>query len=150
MLWSECMAVHVQEQAVKVHEMGMRRYEDLKERLLHFTAGLVISGAILAGAVGGPDMAYPFALGGGVSFLYMRLLQKGVDALPGGMGYSLPAGWVNRYKGLVDLPGGMVDLLPDSPARESIEASLIEGQASQAAGSSPIAQKVCCPVGPGR
>ena len=83
---------HAQEQSLQLHEMGMRRYEDLKKRLLDFTAALVCSGILLTGLVGGPDMAYPFALGGGASVLYMRLLQKGVDALPGGLGYSLPAG----------------------------------------------------------
>ena len=103
----------VQEQAVKMHAMGMRRYEDLKERLLNFTAGLVASGSLLTSVVGGPDMAYPFALGGGASYLYMKLLQKGVDALPGGVGYMLPAALVNRYKGLMNTPpGGMVDMLP--------------------------------------
>ncbi len=76
-----------QEEADRVHKLGLRRYADLKEHLLHFTAGLVISGVMLAGAVGGPDLAYPFALGGGAGFFYMQLLQMGVDALPGGMRY---------------------------------------------------------------
>ena len=79
----------LQEQAAKVHEMGMRRYEDLKERLLHFTAGLVISGAILAGAVGGPDMAYPFALGGRCKLSVHEASAEGRGRAAGGNGVLL-------------------------------------------------------------
>ena len=135
----------VQEQAVKVHAMGMRRYADLKDRLLNFTAGLVASGSLLTGAVGGPDMAYPFALGGGASYLYMKLLQKGIDAFPGGLGYRLPAGLVNRYRGMVDpLPGGMVDLLPSSAVPEDHTEIWRDSGERRLSSSSPIAQKVGC------
>lgn len=129
---------------MKMHAMGMRRYEDLKDRLLNFTAGLVASGSLLTTMVGGPDMAYPFALGGGASYLYMKLLQKGVDALPGGVGYMLPAALVNRYKGLMSgPPGGMVDLLPTSASPSEGKEVPAGGRRPQGSGASRVAQKVC-------
>jgi hypothetical protein len=62
---------------------SMAAYEALKTRLLGVTAALALPGAALAAKLGGTHAAAPFAVGAAAGLLYLLLLERGVDALPG-------------------------------------------------------------------
>ena len=78
----ECVHVCVQEQAAALHAMGMMGYRELKGRLMNTTAFLVASGSLIAFSAGGPEAAYPFAVGGSAALGYQWLLQQSVDSIP--------------------------------------------------------------------
>lgn len=62
--------------------MGMMGYRELKSRLMATTAFLVATGTLIAMSTGGPDAAYPFAVGGSAALGYQWLLQQSVDSIP--------------------------------------------------------------------
>ena len=64
--------------------MGMLDYCALKGRILVTTAALVAAGSSLCYTVGGWPATEPFLAGGCGGLLYQKLLQVGVDSLPGG------------------------------------------------------------------
>ena len=72
----------VQDQAAALHAMGMMGYKELKSRLMSTTAFLVASGSLIAFSAGGPEAAYPFAVGGCAALGYQWLLQQSVDSIP--------------------------------------------------------------------
>lgn len=74
--------VMVQDQAAALHAMGMMGYKELKSRLMSTTAFLVASGSLIAFSAGGPEAAYPFAVGGCAALGYQWLLQQSVDSIP--------------------------------------------------------------------
>lgn len=72
----------VQDQAAALHAMGMMGYRELKGRLMNTTAFLVACGSLIAFSAGGPEAAYPFAVGGAAALGYQWLLQQSVDSIP--------------------------------------------------------------------
>ena len=62
--------------------MGMMGYSELKSRLMSTTAFLVATGSLIAFSSGGPQAAYPFAVGGSAALGYQWLLQQSVDSIP--------------------------------------------------------------------
>jgi hypothetical protein len=62
---------------------SLAAYAALKRRLLGVTAALAAPGAAAAASLGGAHAAVPFAAGAAAGLLYLFLLEKGVDALPG-------------------------------------------------------------------
>ena len=61
----------------------MREYEALKLFLLGSTAGMVGVGTLGLYLLGAPDSAQGFAAGGAAGLVYLFLIQRAVDQLPG-------------------------------------------------------------------
>ena len=69
--------------SARLREASMREYEALKLFLLGSTAGLVGVGTLGLYLLGSPDMAQGFAVGGAGGLVYLLLIQRTVDQLPG-------------------------------------------------------------------
>lgn len=68
----------------------MGQYGELKGQLMSLTGALVALGTATSLALGGLQLATPFALGGCSALLYQRLLQAGVEGM-------VPAGAAGAY-----------------------------------------------------
>jgi hypothetical protein len=66
----------------ELKEDGLRQYADLKQSLLLYDAGIVITGFSVFTLASNDNAAYSFLVGGIGGFLYLLLLQRSVDGLP--------------------------------------------------------------------
>jgi len=66
-------------EAAALRDGGMEAYASTKRKLLAATFALTAGGSGVAGLIGGPGAALPFAIGGAAGLLYQLLLQVGVD-----------------------------------------------------------------------
>lgn len=69
--------------SARLREASMREYEALKLFLLGSTAGMVGVGTLGLYLLGAPDSAQGFAAGGAAGLVYLFLIQRAVDQLPG-------------------------------------------------------------------
>lgn len=69
--------------SARLREASMREYEALKLFLLGSTAGMVGVGTLGLYLLGAPDMAQGFAVGGAGGLVYLLLIQRAVDQIPG-------------------------------------------------------------------
>ncbi|KAL4855806.1 hypothetical protein ACK3TF_003579 [Chlorella vulgaris] len=76
--------VVTKERAAQLYSLNMQQYAEMKGQLIAATAVLVGLGSALAYAVGGRDLALPFALGGTSGMLYQYMLQVAADGVGGG------------------------------------------------------------------
>jgi hypothetical protein len=64
-------------------EESMKEYTNLKFSLLFYDAVLILSGTTIASLSSGENTGFAFLIGGIGGFLYLLLLQRYVDGLPG-------------------------------------------------------------------
>jgi hypothetical protein len=64
-------------------EESMKEYTNLKFSLLFYDAVLILSGTTIASLSAGENTGFAFLIGGIGGFLYLLLLQRYVDGLPG-------------------------------------------------------------------
>ncbi|KAG0629935.1 hypothetical protein M758_1G140800 [Ceratodon purpureus] len=69
--------------SARLREASMREYEALKLFLLGSTAGMVGVGTLGLYLLGAQDMAQGFAVGGAAGLVYLFLIQRAVDQIPG-------------------------------------------------------------------
>ncbi|KAH9327775.1 hypothetical protein KI387_007953, partial [Taxus chinensis] len=67
----------------KLQQDSLKDYKDLKISLLIYNAILVSTGTSIAAIAGSREISNGFAVGGVLGFIYLLLLQRAVDRLPG-------------------------------------------------------------------
>eukprot|EP00898_Chlorokybus_atmophyticus_P007070 jgi/Chlat1/7364/Chrsp59S06979 len=95
---------------------GLSDYQSLKQRLLVTDVSIALAGSVIAGILGGTDVARSFGMGANAGLIYLLLLEKSVDALPGGS---------HGGRSMNDLASRVQNVINSTPARVAAVAALL-------------------------